>query len=73
MLKHRMSHKWHDNIHIQCKWDRSVLEIVVTPILLCIRRLLFSTRIIPHYNALSIVFDPFSSPNPPSHTDAVLL
>lgn len=48
---------------------RSVLEITVTSTLLCIRRLLFSTRIIPHYNALSIAFDPFSSPNSPSHTD----
>lgn len=60
-----MSHKWHDSIHIQFKWDRSVLEIVITLTLLCIRRLLFSIRII-HYNGLSIIFNPFSSPNSPT-------
>lgn len=63
MLKHRMSHKCHDNICIQFKWDRSVLEIVITSIVVHISRPLFSTRISPHHNGLFLGFDSFYSPN----------
>lgn len=59
MLKHRTSHKFHDNIHIHFKWDRSVLEILITSIVVHVRKLLFSTRIMPHHNSLSLGFDPF--------------
>lgn len=63
MLKHRMSHKWHDNICIQFKWDRSVLEIVITSVVVHISRLLFSTRIMPDHNGLFLGFDSFYSLN----------
>lgn len=58
-----MSQKWHDNICIQFKWDRSVLQTVITSMVVHISRLLFSTRIMPHHNALFLGFDSFYSLN----------